>query len=159
MTPTQERRPDVTQETSGDAMTEQASGAAMTEQEAHDVLRARGRVELREVLGESFADKRDATTNDFNAPLRRLTEEFGYGSLWTRPGLDRKQRSMIMLAMICAMNRPFELRVHLVAALRNGCTVEEIREIFIQSSTVSGFPAAIDSLREAEVVLKELGKL
>jgi 4-carboxymuconolactone decarboxylase len=140
-------------------MTEQASGDAVTEQEAHDVLRARGRLELREILGESFADRRDATTNDFNAPLRRLTEEFAYGSLWSRPGLDRKQRSLITLALICAMNRPFELRIHLVAALRNGCTVEEIREVFLHASAYSGLPAAIDSLREAEAVLREQGNL
>ena len=91
--------------------------------------------------------------------MRRLSEEFAYATLWQRPGLDRRERSLITLAMICALNRPHELRIHLVAALNNGCTAEEISEIFTHSVAYCGFPAAIDALRVAEEVLKEQGKL
>lgn len=128
-------------------------------QAEHDAIRETGRREMREILGADYTARRDASTNDFNGPIRRLSEEFAYATLWTRPGLDRKQRSMITLAMICALNRPHELRVHLVAALNNGMTSEEIREVFTHAVAYCGFPAAIDALREAETVLRENGKL
>jgi 4-carboxymuconolactone decarboxylase len=131
----------------------------MDQQEAHDTLRAEGRAVMHEVLGHAYMEKRDAGTNPLNAAVRRLSEEFAYATLWQRPGLDRRERSLITLAMICALNRPHELRIHLVAALNNGCTAEEISEIFTHSVAYCGFPAAIDALRVAEEVLKEQGKL
>jgi 4-carboxymuconolactone decarboxylase len=131
----------------------------MTDDQAHDALRRHGRAVLREVLGGAYLDRRDATTNDFNAPVRRLSEEFAYATLWTRPVLDRKARSLVTIAMLCALNRPHELRIHLVGALNNGCSAEEIREVFTHAVAYCGFPAAIDALRTAEEVLKEHGRL
>ncbi|MGI9128024.1 MAG: carboxymuconolactone decarboxylase family protein [Roseomonas sp.] len=131
----------------------------MEQQKAHDALREEGRAVMHEVLGRAYMEKRDAGTNPFNAAVRRLSEEFAYATLWQRPGLDRRERSLITLAMICALNRPHELRIHLVAALNNGCTAEEISEIFTHSVAYCGFPAAIDALRVAEEVLREHGKL
>ncbi|MBB3899290.1 carboxymuconolactone decarboxylase family protein [Roseococcus suduntuyensis] len=131
----------------------------MNEQEAHDALRARGRQEMREILGATYTDARDASTTPFNQAVRALSEEMAYATLWTRPHLDRKQRSLITLGMLCALNHPHELRIHLVAALNNGCTAEEISEVFTHAVAYCGFPAAIDALRMAETVLKEQGKL
>ena len=131
----------------------------MDETTAHDTLRAKGRAVMHEVLGQAYMAKRDAGTNPFNAAVRRLSEEFAYATLWERPGLNRRERSLITLAMISALNRPHELRIHLVAALNNGCTAEEISEIFTHSVAYCGFPSAIDALRVAEEVLREQGKL
>lgn len=131
----------------------------MDEKAAHEILRAKGRAEMREILGSTYTEARDKGTNPFNAAVRALSEEMAYATLWTRPGLDRKQRSLITLAMICALNHPHELRIHLVAALNNGCTAEEISEVFTHAVAYCGFPAAIDALRLAEQVLKEHGVL
>ncbi len=131
----------------------------MNEEEAHATIRARGRQEMREILGAPYTEARDASTTPFNAAIRALSEEMAYATLWTRPHLDRKQRSLITLGMLCALNHPHELRIHLVAALNNGCTAEEISEVFTHAVAYCGFPAAIDALRMAEAVLKEQGKL
>ena len=119
----------------------------MTEQEAHATLKEQGRQVLGEILGESYLAKRDATNNDFWGPTRQLSEELAYASLWTREGLDRKQRSMITVAMLCALNRPHELRIHLLGALNNGCSKIELREIFTHAIAYCGFPAAQEGIR------------
>jgi len=124
---------------------------------AHDALREAGRKVLGEVLGAEYLKRRDASTTEMNAPVRRLSEEFAYATLWTRPGLDRRLRSLVTIAMLCALNRPHELRIHLVGALNNGCSAEEIREVFTHSVAYCGFPAAIDALRTAAEVLRERG--
>lgn len=131
----------------------------MDEKAAHETLRARGRTEMREILGAPYTEARDASTTPFNAAIRALSEEMAYATLWTRPVLDRKQRSLITLAMLCALNHPHELRIHLIAALNNGCTAAEISELFTHAVAYCGFPAAIDALRIAEAVLKERGAL
>ena len=120
-----------------------------------DDLRALGRQVMGEVLGEAYCARRDATTNDFNAPIRRLSEDFAYGSLWTRPGIDRKTRSLVTLGMLTALNRPHEMGNHLEGAINNGCTVEEIRETLTHTVAYCGFPAAIDALRSAEAFLRD----
>ena len=110
---------------------------------------------MREVLGAPYCERRDASTNDFNAPIRRLSEEFAYGSLWTRPGINRKTRSLVTLGMLTALNRPHEMGVHLEGAVNNGCTAEEIRETLTHTVAYCGFPAAIDALRAAETFLRD----
>jgi 4-carboxymuconolactone decarboxylase len=115
----------------------------MTEDDAHAKLRARGRKEMREILGAPYTEARDASTTPFNAAVRALSEEMAYATLWTRPVLDRKQRSLITLGMLCALNHPQELRIHLVAALNNGCTAEEISE---SSPTPSPIAASLPPL-------------
>jgi 4-carboxymuconolactone decarboxylase len=132
---------------------------AASSEDAHRALREQGREIMTEVLGAPYVARRDDSTNDFNAPIRRLSEEFAYASLWTRGILSRRERSLITLGMLCALNRPHELRIHLTAAINNGCTAEEIRELFTHSVAYCGFPAAIDALRIAEEVLREKGLL
>ncbi|MCM5571218.1 carboxymuconolactone decarboxylase family protein [Burkholderiaceae bacterium FT117] len=129
------------------------------EQAAHEVLRETGRAVMREVLGADYVERRDGSTTALNAAVRGLSEEFAYATLWTRPDLDRRVRSLVTLGMLCALNRPHELRIHLVGALNNGCSPEEIREVFTHSVAYCGFPAAIDALRIAEDVLSEHGRM
>ena len=131
----------------------------MTEQEAHQTLRDRGRADMDEIFGKPFMAKRDSTTNAFNAPLRALSEEFAYATLWARPGLGRRERSLMTLAMLCALNRPHEIRLHVPAALNNGVTVEEIAEALTHAAAYCGLPAAIDAMAVAEQVLRESGRL
>jgi 4-carboxymuconolactone decarboxylase len=127
--------------------------------QSNDERRKIGRQVMREVLGAPYCERRDASTNDFNAPIRRLSEEFAYGSLWTRPGIDRKTRSMVTLGMLTALNRPHEMALHLEAAVNNGCSVEEIRETLTHTVAYCGFPAAIDALRAAEAFLRDRNML
>ena len=110
----------------------------------------------REVLGAEYVDKAIADADELTRPLQGLITEYCWGAVWTRPGLPRKTRSLINLAMLTALNRPHEIRLHLRGALRNGCTKEEIMEVLLQSAIYCGVPAAIDSVRIAREVFKEV---
>jgi 4-carboxymuconolactone decarboxylase len=109
----------------------------------------------REVLGSDYVDRSLASADDFNRPLQELLTEYGWGAVWSRPGLSRKTRSMLNLAMITALNRPHELELHLRGALTNGVTREEIREVLLQTAIYCGVPAALDSFRIARRVFAE----
>jgi 4-carboxymuconolactone decarboxylase len=109
----------------------------------------------REVLGAEYVDKAIAQADELTQPLQELVTEYCWGAVWTRPGLPRKTRSLINLAMLTALNRPHEVRLHLRGALRNGCTKEEIMEVLLQSAIYCGVPAAIDSVRIAREVFQE----
>ncbi|HWT09683.1 MAG TPA: carboxymuconolactone decarboxylase family protein, partial [Roseomonas sp.] len=98
----------------------------MTDKAAHDALQSTGRQAMRDVLGDAYMAKRDASTTPLNQALRHLSEEFPYASLWTRGTLTRRERSMVTIGMLVAMSQHHELRGHLVGALNNGCTAEEI---------------------------------
>jgi 4-carboxymuconolactone decarboxylase len=101
------------------------------------------------VLGEAYVKKALADADDFTKPLQDLVTEYCWGAVWGREQLPLKTRSMLNLAMISALNRPHELRTHVNAALANGVTREEIREIFLQVAIYAGVPAAVDSFRIA----------
>ena len=111
----------------------------------------------RAVLGREYVDRALERADDFTRPMQELVTEYCWGSVWTRPGLDRRTRSLINLAMITALNRPHELKLHVRGALNNGCSQEEIREVLLQTAIYCGVPAAIDSFRTAEEVLGEHG--
>lgn len=111
----------------------------------------------REVLGREYVDQALQRADEFSRPMQELVTEYCWGAVWTRPGLDRRTRSLINLAMITALNRPHELKLHVRGALNNGCTVEEIREALLQTAIYCGVPAAIDSFRTAQEVLGEHG--
>jgi 4-carboxymuconolactone decarboxylase len=117
---------------------------------------ARGLATRREVLGDEHVERslRDAT--DFSAPAQEFVTEFCWGDVWTRPGLDRRTRSLINLAMLTALNRMHEFRVHVRGAVNNGCTVEEIRETLLQAIVYCGAPAGLESFRQAQDVLDEI---
>ena len=109
----------------------------------------------REVLGSAYVDKALADADDLTQPLQELITEYCWGAVWARPGLPRQTRSLINVAMLTALNRPHEIRLHLRGALRNGCTKEEIMEVLLQSAIYCGVPAAIDSVRIAREVFRE----
>lgn len=109
------------------------------------------------VLGAEYVDKALASADDFNRPMQELTTEYCWGWCWGREGLDKKTRSIINLAMLSALNRPHEIKVHVRGALTNGLTKDEIREIFLQVAVYCGVPAGVDSFRVAKEVFAEMG--
>jgi 4-carboxymuconolactone decarboxylase len=111
----------------------------------------------RSVLGADFVDNAIKTADDFSRPLQELVTEYCWGEVWGRPGLDRKTRSMLNLAMLAALNRPHEIKLHVRGALTNGVTKDEIKEIFLQVAIYCGVPAGVDSFRIAREVFKEMG--
>jgi 4-carboxymuconolactone decarboxylase len=111
----------------------------------------------RAVLGADFVDNAIKGADDFSRPLQELVTEYCWGEVWGRPGLDRKTRSMLNLAMLSALNRPHEIKLHVRGALANGLTKDEIKEIFLQVAIYCGVPAAVDSFRIAREVFKEMG--
>jgi 4-carboxymuconolactone decarboxylase len=108
------------------------------------------------VLGEAYVNKALADADDFTKPLQELITEYCWGAVWGRHELPLKTRSMLNLAMIPILNRPNELRTHIKAALTNGVTRDEIREIFLQVAIYAGVPAAVDSFRIAQQAFAEL---
>lgn len=105
-------------------------------------------VEIRKaVLGEEHVNKSLDDADQFGAPLQELITEYCWGKVWARPGLSRKVRSLINIAMLTALNRPHEVRLHVRGALNNGCSKEEILEVLLQTSIYCGVPAAMDSMR------------
>jgi 4-carboxymuconolactone decarboxylase len=111
----------------------------------------------REVLGAEYVDQAIRNADEFNLPLQELVTEYCWNEIWNRPGLDRKTRSIVNLAMLTALNRPHELKLHVKGAINNGLSKDEIAEIFLQSAIYCGVPAAIDSFRTAKDVFKEMG--
>ena len=109
----------------------------------------------RAVLGADYVDAAIGRADDFTGPLQDYITEHAWGAVWTRPGLERKTRSMLTIAMLTALNRPHELTLHLRGALTNGVTREEIREILLQCAVYCGAPAAVDAFRTAQQVLAE----
>lgn len=110
----------------------------------------------RTVLGKDFVDKSIGDADDFTRPLQELITEYCWGRIWARPGLSHKTRSLINLAMLTALNRPHEVKLHLRGALNNGCSKEEIMEVFLQTAVYCGIPAAVDSFRIAKEFFQEL---
>ncbi|MDP2007153.1 MAG: 4-carboxymuconolactone decarboxylase [Rubrivivax sp.] len=111
----------------------------------------------RAVLGADYVDAAIANADDFNRPLQEMVTQYCWGDVWNRPGLDRRTRSLLNLAMLTALNRPHELKLHIQGALNNGVTKDEIREVFLQAGIYCGVPAAVDSFRTAREVFKDLG--
>jgi 4-carboxymuconolactone decarboxylase len=122
----------------------------------NDELFERGLATRREVLGNEYVDNAIRNADDFNRPLQEYITQYCWGDVWNRPGLDRRTRSLLNLAMLTALNRPHELKLHLGGALRNGVTRDEIREVFLQAAVYCGAPAAVDAFRTAREVFKEM---
>ena len=103
-----------------------------------------------EVLGEQHVERALAGASDFSRPMQELVTEYCWGHIWSRPGLARRERSLINLGMLTALNRSHELAVHTRGAIRNGCTPEEIQEALLQAAIYCGVPAAMEAFRVAE---------
>lgn len=123
-----------------------------------DELYEKGLKLRREVLGAEYVEKSIAGADEFTKPLQDLVTRYCWGDVWNRPGLDKQQRSMINLAMITALNRPHELRLHVRGALTNGLSRETIREILLQAAVYCGVPADVDAFRTAREVFEEVDR-
>ena len=110
----------------------------------------------RAVLGDAHVDKSVASTNDFNRDFLDLISRYAWGEIWTRPGLPRSTRSLIVIATMVALNRTEELRMHIRAAFNNGVTREEIKEVLLQAAIYCGVPAANSAFHAAEQVFAEM---
>ncbi len=117
---------------------------------------ARGLEVRRAVLGAEYVDKSVAAASDFMADFQKMVTEFCWGEIWTRPGLVRRDRSLLNLAMLAALNRPNELKLHLKGALNNGVTRDEIKEVFMAVCVYAGVPAGLDAFKVAVEVFKEV---
>ena len=110
------------------------------------------------VLGKEFVENSIKNADDFSMPMQELATEYCWGYVWGRPGLDKRTRSFLNLAMIAALNRPHELKIHVQGALRNGLTRQEIMEVFLQVAIYCGVPAGVDSFRIAREAFAEIDK-
>ncbi len=111
----------------------------------------------REVLGADYVDASLANANDFTMAFQHITTEWCWGYGWDRPGLDRKTRSMLNLAMLTALNRVPEIKLHVKGALNNGVTIDEIKEVLLHATIYCGIPAGLDAFKAANEVLVEAG--
>jgi 4-carboxymuconolactone decarboxylase len=116
----------------------------------------RGLKVRKEVLGADYVERSLANADDFFAAFQQITTEVPWGMIWTRPGLKRRERSMIVLAMLAAMGRAAEIRLHVRGALTNGVTREEIKEILLQACIYAGIPAGLEAFRATQETFKDL---
>ena len=113
----------------------------------------------REVLGADYVDGSIAKADDFMMAFQNITTEWCWGYAWSRDGLDRKTRSMLNLAMLTALSKPAELKLHVKGALANGVSVDEIKEILLHATVYCGIPAGLDAFKAAHEVLKAEGAI
>jgi 4-carboxymuconolactone decarboxylase len=116
----------------------------------------RGLALRKEVLGSDYVERAIANADDFSRPMQELSTEYCWGRVWSREGLSRRDRSLLNIGMISALNRPHELKLHVKAALTNGLTREEIREALLQVAVYCGMPAGLDSVRIAQAAFAEI---
>ncbi len=109
----------------------------------------------REVLGDEYVDRALTGIDDFNREFQQMVTEHAWGGIWARPGLAKKQRSLINLAMLAALNRSEEFELHFRGALKNGCTLDELKETLLQIAVYCGMPAGVAAFRIARKVLEE----
>lgn len=111
----------------------------------------------REVLGAEYVDASLRNADEFTRPIQELVTQYCWGDVWARPGLDRRTRSFLNLAMLTALNRPHEIKLHVRGAINNGLSKEEIGETFLHTAIYCGVPAALDSYRVAKETFREMG--
>ena len=119
-----------------------------------DERRDRGMATRRKVLGDAYVDRAVAATGDFDRPFQDFVTASGWGDIWSRPGLDLKTRSLVTLATVAAIGRQEELAIHVRGALNNGCTPEEIREVFLHTSLYCGVAAGADAIYLAKDIIE-----
>lgn len=112
----------------------------------------------REMFGPGGAEERYAQATDFNRPFEDVVTRHCFGEIWTRPGLDRNTRSLITLAALTALTKPNQLKAHVLGALENGCSIEEISETLLHTSVYAGVPAGVEAFNAAAEVLARHGK-
>jgi 4-carboxymuconolactone decarboxylase len=111
------------------------------------------------VLGDEYVDRSIRAADDFTRPLQKLITEWCWGEVWGQPSLPLKTRSMLNIAMLAALNRPNELKLHVRGAINNGLTAADVQAVLLHASVYCGIPAALDSTKVAHEVLKEMGAI
>jgi 4-carboxymuconolactone decarboxylase len=111
----------------------------------------------RKVLGDTYVDNATKNVDDFNRDFQKMVTEYCWGGIWGREGLSHKQRSLNNLCILAALNRMHEFELHFRGAIRNGCTVDEIRETLLQIAVYAGIPAGVEVFRIGRRVLAEEG--
>lgn len=129
-------------------------GQGLSDAERYD----RGMVVRREVLSDAHVDRANASISEFTADFQDFITRTAWGDIWSRPGLDRRSRSVAVLTAMIALGHHEEFEMHVRAARRNGLTVAEIKEVILQAGLYCGVPAANTAFKLAERVLKELGE-
>jgi 4-carboxymuconolactone decarboxylase len=124
----------------------------MDERERHE----QGMKVRRAVLGDAHVDRANRNRNEFTEAFQDLITRYAWGEIWSRPGLPRETRSLLTLALLVALNRPDELRMHIRAAFNVGVTREQIREVFLQTAIYCGVPAANSAFHAAQEVFAEM---
>lgn len=122
-------------------------------------VRATGRRIMNELMGEGYVEKKDQVKNSFNDVIHEYSEEVCFGRIWARDGIDRKTRSIVNISVLTALGRPAQLAHHVEGAIANGATVDEIKEILLQTAVYCGLPAAGEAFKVAETVLRAGGHL
>jgi len=112
----------------------------------------------KQIFGADTVERRMASAGEFGAPLQKLINQYAYGEIWGREAIPRKMRSLLVIAMMCAANRPHELRIHLRGAITNGCTRDEIREVLLQVAIYCGIPASLDAHNMAAELFEQAGE-
>lgn len=126
-------------------------------EEAHTTFWENGIAIRRQVAGDAYVDASlQKGASEFAKPMQDLVTEIGWGYVWARPGLDRKTRSLLNIAMLTTLNRSTELGVHVRGAVNNGATEVEIRETIMQVAIYAGMPAGLEGTRVAEAMLKKI---
>lgn len=131
----------------------------MTHDETIPALFERGLALRREVLGAEYVDRSIEGANDFMMAFQHITTEWCWGYAWGRSGLERKTRSLLNLAMLTALNRAAEVRLHVRGAINNGVTVDEIKETLLHATVYCGIPAGLDAFKAANEVLQQMGEV
>jgi 4-carboxymuconolactone decarboxylase len=134
----------------------EAEMQTQTNDDSIDDLFTRGLALRRQVLGPDYVDRSMAAANDFMMAFQRITTEWCWGYAWSRDTLDLKTRSMLNLAMLTALNRAAEIKLHVRGAVNNGVTADEIREVLLHATIYCGIPAGLDAFKAANEVLTEM---
>ncbi len=124
-------------------------------QELHTTLHAVGDSIRREVVGESYVERSLSNANDFTMPMQKLATEYAWGGIWSRPGLARRDRSILNIGMLAALGKSTELATHVRGALNNGVTETEVQECLLQVATYVGMPAGMEAFRAADKAVQE----
>ena len=133
----------------------QHSSINSEEMQLNKALYEQGQKVRREVLGDEYVDNAANTTTDFNRPFQELITEYVWGTLWSRPGLDRRTRALINLGVLTALGRTEEVKIYLRAAPNIGVSKSDVQEVLMQTAVYCGIPAALDSFRVAQQVFNE----
>ncbi|SPO30184.1 related to Carboxymuconolactone decarboxylase [Ustilago trichophora] len=144
-----------TSSNTGQSDTCHGSGRSAEWDELHQTLHATGDTIRREVVGQEYVKRSLANASEFTMPMQKLATEYAWGGIWSRPGLARRDRSILNIGMLAALGKSTELATHIRGALNNGVTEVEVQECLLQVATYVGMPAGMEAFRAADKAVQE----